>query len=64
MYTAFTYEENTHNKIFECFGNTKAEAAGMFFSRTKGEEGLTCFLCEVDENKKPIGGIEIVKNWL
>ena len=64
MYTAFSYEENTHNKIYECFGNTKAEAAGLFFFRTKGKEGITCFLCEVDENKNLIGGIELVKNWL
>lgn len=64
MYTAFTYEENTHNKIYECYGNTKAEAAGLFFSRTKGHEGLTCFLHEVDEDKNPVGSVEIVKNWL
>ena len=62
MYTVFTYEENSHNKIYECFGKSKEEATGLFFSRIKGKEGLTGFLYEVDADMNPIGGVEIVKN--
>ena len=60
MFMAFTYEENTHEKVYVCFGNTKEEALGLFFTRTEGK-GLPCMSYEVNQDFEPIGKMEMTE---
>ena len=63
MYIAFTYEENTHEQIYVCYGKTKRDAAGLFFTRTKWMK-LPCWLCKSDEKGNPTDLLELAENWM
>ena len=59
MYIAFAYEENTQNKICECFANDRKTVVDMFFERAKGLNTVG-FVYEVDSNLKPVEGLGLL----
>lgn len=59
MFVAFAYEENSHKKIYECYGRTKEDAVNLFRCRVDGQK-IPCMVYEVDTiTCKPVGRLEI-----
>ena len=63
-YMAFIYEEDTHDRIYVCYGKTKREATGLFFTRVKGLGIDRCWLCKAGEDWEPESELEMVRDWL